>query len=165
MKLKTVDNRNEVIVALIVYTLLLVFVFGGLFYQSGKYAILLVFILVESAVVYVVLKSPKTITFFSDSVLVTGMGGKSKEFDRKKDQIELRLAGGSVYISSNTVAVFSKNQKLASFKLNEYEWEFEEFYHTTLSNGYKWKISSDRKHTHTKNYELFLKRKQLMDRS
>lgn len=163
MKIKTVTNKSDVLVATIGYTVLNLFFLGGFFLKYGHYAAIVIFLLIEGWVVYTSVKHVKTVTFFNDRIEVNSWVGEPFTLSANDRTWKLFLMGGAK-VGRNSVALFIKERAVMNFKLNDHEWELEAFYHTTrVENGMRWGIHETMKPSFKKNYELYLKRKLIME--
>ncbi len=160
LKIKTVTNKFDVLGGAIGYTLLNLFWLGGFFLQYKHYSAILIFLLIEGWMVYKSLRAVKTVTFYSDRIEVNPLIEEPFTINLNDGAVELSLMGGSKFISQNSVALLVKKRGVMNFKLNDHEWELEEFYHNTrVQNGMRWRIHESKRPSFKKNYELYLKRK------
>lgn len=165
MKIKSISNKGDILGAGIIYSLLLLLLFGGLAYKYDKLVLLIPLFVSIKLVIFLHLRKLRGFLFYTDRLEVAQFGVSDKRTRYEISDVELKVEGGSKYVPNNSFSVSVNGKKIILLKLNDREWEFEEFYHETSSNGYKWKVHETVKAAHAKNYALFLKRLEVMDRN
>ncbi len=162
MKIKTVNNRNSIIGGIVVYTALILFVFIGFYVKQQSYWFLLVGFILVSVMAYLLIRKISFTVFYTNKITISDPFHKTKTFSLKNHSVQLHLIGGSRYIQSYTVTISIDGEKTTSFRLNNSEWEFEEFYHETKAHNYQWKIHEGQKTARAKDYQLFLERRKII---
>lgn len=161
MKIKTVNNRNSIIGGIIGYVILTILFSVGLYIKQYSYAFLIIGFIVILVVTFLGVRKIKSIEFYSQKLIIKGPFCKPKTVDVTNHAVQLYLIGGSIYIPSYTVALMIDGDKITNFRLNNLEWEFEEFYHNTQHYNYFWRIHEGQKSARAKDYELFLERRKI----
>lgn len=162
MKIKSVNNRNSIIGGIVGYTALILFLFIGFYVNQQSYWFLLVGFSLVSVMVYLLMRKIRSTVFCVNEITISGPLRKTKTFSLKNHSVQLHLIGGSHHIQPYTVTLWIDGDKTTSFRLNNSEWEFEEFYHETKAHNYQWKIHEGQKTARAKDYQLFLERRKII---
>lgn len=163
MKLKTVSNKSQVTGGIIGYSLIIIFLFAGFYLKSKSIWLLIAGIITLAFIIFAAIRTIRTITFYADKIVLFGPLKDEETIHLKSSKIQLNLIGGTHRIPSYTVALWRDNKKITNFRLNDSEWEFEEFYSNTSEAGYRWEISDDQKPARIKDYQIFRARKKVME--
>ncbi len=134
MKIKALSNQGDVILATIIYTVILLALFGGLAAGFNNMLWLIPFF------IGLKLRKLKGVIFHSDKLEVSSYGLSDRKMIYTPDQVILKkVSTASVRSPRNAFNLFIGEKHVGMFKLNDYEGEFEKFLQLTKDAGYTWK--------------------------
>ena len=140
MKIKALSNQGDVIFATIVYTVILLALFGGLAAGFNNMLWLIPFFIGLKLLLCLMLRKLKGVIFHSDKLEVSSYGLSDRKMIYTPDQVILKkVSTASVRSPRNAFNLFIGEKHVGMFKLNDYEGEFEKFLQLTKDAGYTWK--------------------------